>query len=382
MKIRSITTGTSLQTFKETDKIQRAELFNQQAKQIFQNHQYEVQTTRISTNPWEEYLQNISPSEIIHQMQLLDKFCQNQNISFFSIGYANHPENITLIPEIIKNTTNIFTSSKIGDIETGINFNNIEASAKTIQEISKITPNGFGNFRFCAWANCQAGIPFFPASYHQGETSFSLALEYTDLVMAVFSQSGNLLEAEINLQKVLNTEFEKIAEIAEKIAQQFSIYYLGIDTSLAPPLNQKTSIAYAYESLLKNKFGDAGTLAVSGMLTRILKTAQIQICGYSGLMLPVCEDIGLTKRADEKIYNISNLLSYSAVCGCGLDTVPLPGNITQESLSYLLLDIATLAIKLNKPLSARLFPMPGKIAGEMTDFRSPYLVDCQIFAVQ
>ncbi|WP_366931729.1 DUF711 family protein [Nostoc sp. NOS(2021)] len=43
--------------------------------------------------------------------------------------------------------------------------------------------------------------------------------------------------------------------------------------------------------------------------------------------------------------------------------------------------MATLAIKLDKPLSARLFPIPNKKAGEMTTFNSPYLVDCKIFTV-
>jgi uncharacterized protein len=78
---------------------------------------------------------------------------------------------------------------------------------------------------------------------------------------------------------------------------------------------------------------------------------------------------------------ISYLLLYSAVCGCGLDTVPTPGDISIEKISAVLIDMATLAIKLDKPLSARLFPIPHQKAGEMTTFNSPYLVDCQIFSV-
>lgn len=61
-------------------------------------------------------------------------------------------------------------------------------------------------------------------------------------------------------------------------------------------------------------------------------------------------------------------------------TVPIPGDITTEKIAAILSDMATLAFKLNKPLSARLFPIPDKKAGEMTSFNSPYLVDCQIFS--
>src|SRR5207249_8373026 len=48
--------------------------------------------------------------------------------------------------------------------------------------------------------------------------------------------------------------------------------------------------------------------------------------------------------------SIDALLSYSAVCGTGLDTVPLPGDITAEQLSLIIGDMASLAFKWHKPL--------------------------------
>ena len=98
-------------------------------------------------------------------------------------------------------------------------------------------------------------------------------------------------------------------------------------------------------------------------------------------MLPVCEDVGLAQRASEGTYGIKELLLFSAVCGCGLDTVPIPGDVSVEKLESILLDVASLSIKLDKPLSARLLPVPGKSAGEMVDFGSQYLVPCRIFDV-
>jgi uncharacterized protein (UPF0210 family) len=71
----------------------------------------------------------------------------------------------------------------------------------------------------------------------------------------------------------------------------------------------------------------------------------------------------------------AELLSYSAVCGTGLDTVPLPGDTPAADIAGMFLDVATLAVRLRKPLSARLFPVPGKRSGDRTDFGSPYLVD-------
>lgn len=103
-------------------------------------------------------------------------------------------------------------------------------------------------------------------------------------------------------------------------------------------------------------------------------------------MIPPCEDAGLARRASAKYgYTVHDLLMYSAVCGIGLDTVPVPGNVTAAKLKALLLDVARRSayrlFRLNKPLSARLFPVPGKQAGEQTAFENPYLCNCAVFDV-
>lgn len=379
MKIRTITTGISLESPKQRDRIIQAAEFNQKAKDFFEQQGYEVQTTRIATNSWAEYLLT-STTEIVTEIQELEQICQNLNVSFFSIGYVSSPEKIAIIPEINQNTSIVHCSSKIGD-RTGIIFENATESARVIKSIAEITPGGYGNFRFCAWANCKPGIPFFPASYHKGETAFAIGLECSDLLMQAFSHSDNLSLAEQNLKAIFEAELIKLEAIAQQISDKFEVKYHGIDVSLAPSLDKQASIAYAYEKLGFGNFGNSCTLTVSAVITKVLKNLPILICGYSGLMLPVCEDVGLAARANDRTYNLTNLLLYSAVCGCGLDTVPIPGDITVKKIEAILLDMASLALKLNKPLAARLFPIPDKKAGEMTDFNSPYLVDCKIFEV-
>ena len=381
MKIRTITTGISLQSPAEEDKITQAAEFNQKAGAFFQQQGYEVQETRIATNPWEHYLRDLSAAEIVCKVQEIERICQSLDVSCFSIGYASAPERIAIIPEINKHTEIIYCSSKIGDVETGIDFKNTKASARAIKRISEETENGYGNFRFCAWANCKAGIPFFPTGYHEGEMSFAIGLECSDLAMKALSKSSDLTEAERNLRSIFEEELGKIEDFAEQVSKKSGIRYGGIDSSLAPSLEADESIAFAYEKLGFGKFGSPGTLAISGVITRVLKSLSVKTCGYSGLMLPVCEDFGLAERANEQAYRITDLLLYSAVCGCGLDTVPIPGGVTVEQIEAILLDMATMAIKLNKPLSARLFPVPGKKAGEMTAFNSPFLVDCAILEV-
>ncbi len=382
MKIRTITTGVSLHSPNEEDKIRQTAEFNEKAKAVFENAGYEVQTTRIATNSWEEYLGDQSDAKIISVISSIEKICQDLDVNFFNLGYAKTPGKIWLVPEFNKITSRISCSAKIGDKETGIDFENAKIAAHVIKKIAEETENGYGNFRFCASANCKPGIPFFPAGFHEGESAFGIGLECGDLAMKAFSKSHNFVEAEQNLQQIFEEETKKVAHVAEQISKDFKMKYNGIDVSLNPGLEEHESIAFAYEKLGIGKFGNQGTLTISAFVTRILKSLPVKLCGYSGLMLPVCEDRGLAMRANEGTYNITNLLLYSAVCGCGLDTVPIPGDTPVEKIEAILLDMATLAIKLDKPLSARLFPVPGKKAGEMTSFQSPYLVDCKILKIE
>ncbi len=382
MKIRTITTGIFLNSATETENIQKAAKFNREVKQLFEAEGYAVQTTRLATNPWGEYLRGYTKDRILAVLQNFDKICQDCQVNFVSIGCAKTPEEVSLIPEINQKTSGVmFACSDIGNVTTGIHWENTRASAKAIKQMSEESENGYGNFRFCAAANCPPGIPFFPASYHQGEMSFAIGLECSDLVREAFAQAQSLPKAEAYLRQIFTEKLSHVEQIAEDISQKWAIAYGGIDVSVAPSLDRQDSIAYAYETFGYGKFGHQGTLTISAMITRVLKSLSVKTCGYSGLMLPVCEDVGLAERANEQTYGLTNLLLYSAVCGCGLDTVPLPGDITVEKLELILLDIASLAIKLDKPLAARLLPVPGKKAGEMTSFNSPYLVDANIFSV-
>lgn len=76
------------------------------------------------------------------------------------------------------------------------------------------------------------------------------------------------------------------------------------------------------------------------------------------------------KKWSEGTFDLDSLLAYSAVCGTGFDTVPLPGDVSEEQLGRIIGDMASLAFKWHKPLTARLIPAPGKKAGDRTDSTS------------
>ena len=185
---------------------------------------------------------------------------------------------------------------------------------------------------------------------------------------------------QVRIRDALETRARPLQELAQRFATA-EFRYCGIDLSPAPGPAPEDSIAYALERFGLGRFGEPGTLTAAATVTAALKDTSLLTCGYCGLMLPVLEDAGLAERNNQGLLRLSSLLSYSAVCGTGLDTIPLPGDVSEEQLTALLLDVATLGWKLGKPLSARFFPIPGKHAGDLTDFDFSYFVNTRVMAV-
>jgi uncharacterized protein (UPF0210 family) len=169
--------------------------------------------------------------------------------------------------------------------------------------------------------------------------------------------------------------FEAEAQ-AGRIDSETGWSYMGIDLSPAPL--KDVSIGAAIENLTTLPFGSSGTLTAAATITSAIKEIRVKQTGYSGLMLPILEDSRLAQRWSEGRISIDALLSYSAVCGTGLDTVPLPGDISAEQLSLIIGDMASLAVKWHKPLSARLFPVQGKGPGDKTELNGEFLVNATI----
>ena len=156
----------------------------------------------------------------------------------------------------------------------------------------------------------------------------------------------------------------------------------GIDFSLAPFPDDAVSLGAAMERLGVSSTGMHGSLAAAAILTDTLDRARFPRAGFSGLMLPVLEDTVLARRAGDGTLTVMDLLLYSTVCGTGLDTIPLPGDTTTDQLAAILLDVACLGQRLDKPLTARLMPIPGKKAGDMTDFDFSYFANSRIMAIR
>jgi len=378
-RIRTITAGVNLQSTTDLKTIQSAIEFLQHARKKFEQQGYEIQTVRIATQPLPQYLNGKSRAAALADLKKIDEVLSARN-AILSIGPVitddrHDAEFASWAAQLVKETKNINFSVTVAS-EQGIHAQTALTAAEAIVAISKGSPGGEGNFRFTAAANCLPGTPFFPVAYHRGPAAFSIGLESPPLLQEAFAQAKDIEDAKARLKTLLESELGPVEKLALDIARTERREYLGIDTSPAP--SKDASIGAAIEALTHLPFGSSSTLAACAAITEVLKGLKIKTCGYSGLMLPVLEDPVLATRAAEGRYTVRELLLYSSVCGTGLDVVPLAGDTSVGELAALIRDVAALSTKLHKPLSARLFLIPGKKAGDRAEFTNPFLTSSVI----
>jgi uncharacterized protein len=372
--------------------IKRAVTILQDTSTRYVENGYEVQTMRLSTRPIFDDLADRSPSALLRYAQELQHMLDDVGLSFCSLGTAQAArpdfplERLDLIADLLAAKSALNATVQLATSADGLRAAVALPIAHIMKRLAQETEEGFGNFRFAMLACVAAGCPFFPSAYHAGPASLAIGIQGANVVTEALEAARNsvqnepipldLLQASAWVKEALLEQATPIVTLGQALAQQHGLLFGGIDLSPAP-LGEH-SIAAALELCGYGPIGTPGTLSVAAALTFALKNTELPTCGYCGLMLPVLEDAVLGRRWEEGLVNAHQLLLYSAVCGSGLDTLPLPGDIAEETIAHLLLDVATLALRLNKPLSARLFPVPGKYAGERTAFTSPYLTNTLI----
>lgn len=381
MRIRSITCFLNPGWPPDDDILNSAGAFISASRLAFEIAGYEVQTGRLATVPFPEILPSLDTTTVVHLAQALESAAASLGYDYVSIGPALPTvlESYGVIPEVLAATENVFASGVIGFYKEGVSLPAIRACARVIHQAATINADGFSNLYFAALANVPPGAPFFPAAYHGGgPPSFALATEAADLAVDAFANAGSLQSACQNLIVSIEGHARALARVAEDQASRHGIAFGGLDFTLAPFPEVAQSIGTALEELGVPALGLRGSLTTAAILADTLDRAQFPRAGFNGLMMPVLEDAVLAARAVEGTLTLEELLMYSAVCGTGLDTVPLPGNTSSEELAAILLDLAALAQRLEKPLTARLMPIPGKEAGDLTDFDFPYFANSRV----
>ena len=376
-KVRCITAFVRLDRGSYQLQISEAVQFLKIAQTTFESRGFTVQTLRIATQPFPEYTEGLSHDAALQFFKDLDGLAQLQHV-IVSIGPAylsgqDGDAQADLLADILKNTKSLYGTVYVTN-DAGVNWPAVRAAARVMKKLSDGTLHSEGNFHFAALASVPQASPFFPAAYLTGlGHQFAVGLQSANTVAAAFKDAPDLATAKRRLIDALFQQASDVENVALRVDGERGWTYLGLDLSPAP--SKVASIGAATESLSKQPFGASGTLTAVGAITSAMKEIGLRKTGYSGLMLPILEDPVLAERWNAGLVSLDALVSYSAVCGTGLDTIPLPGDTTVEQLTRIIGDVATLSVKWNKPLSARLLPVAGKLAGQQTEFSDPNLLN-------
>lgn len=360
---------------------------------------YAVQSIRLVSNPFGEYLDTRSIASAQQGLASITALLSQINTGTrrirFAIGEARSSEEIALLPELIASHGDLCNACVNVDLDANgyLADELLQASVQAVQQIALCTPRGEGNFNFTVNFNCAPGIPYFPASYHRGQHhgALVLGLETPDLMVAELQQLQHqrlqldhaawFRLAFERLSQTLNEHATTIQRCADGVTLAEGWHIAGMDTSAAPS-KSCASMVDVYQLLGVPHFGASGTVEASALLTRVFKSVSgVTQIGFSGLMLAVTEDEGLAQASLDEEFDIRALLTYSSVCGIGLDTVPVPGDSSAEQIAAVMRDTGTMAFRLNKPLTVRLFPVPGLKAGDTTAFESADLCNCAVLAL-
>lgn len=371
-KVRAITGFITIDAKSYPSQIEKTVKFLGKVRDGIRGAGFDVAGIRISTQPFPDYTRGLTRVEALRVLrginELAGKLGFAPNIGPAMIRDTDDTAAVDLLTDVLAAPGNRLNANIVTASADGIHWNSVAQAARIIKATGERSPHGQGNFNFAAIAMLKPYGPFYPGAWHPGggPRTFSIGLESANVVMDVFAHERDPRTVGKILTDALALQAHAVEAAALKVAAGTGWTYAGLDPTPAP--GGQISIGAAIESFIGAPFGSPGTETASGIITRAVQAVPVKQTGYSGLMLPVLEDARLTRRWTEGTYGLDSILAYSAVCAGGVDTVPLAGDTSEETVARIVGDVATLAFKWNKPLAARLLLAPGKKVGEMTDF--------------
>jgi len=285
----------------------------------------------------------------------------------------------------IKRCKNSFINVIVAQNQRTNPYAAIEA-AKLILKIAKLSNNGFDNFRVGVSLNPVSETPFFPFSYAHVLNSFSIALEITKNLERIAAAYHDIDEVRRNAVIEIGDFVKQIEAISKGLAKELNMEFVGQDLSIAPYADERVSVVNLLKELGLENIGANGTFFFTSVLTDLIKSiiaeTGIRSTGFCGIMYSLLEDHLMCKANNRRLLSIDALIGYSSLCGCGLDMVPVPQNISEEELASIILDISTISTIHKKPLGVRVLPIPNGEANDYTSFDTDFISNTRILPIK
>ena len=361
----------------------KAENLVSESRSIEQEYGIPIVNKRVSVTPISLVAASCDDKDYAPIAKAMDRAAKTVGIDFIggfsALAQKGFTESdlclVRSIPGSLAETHLVCSSVNVGSTRAGINMDAVALMGKVIRETAELDPMGCA--KLVVFCNAVEDNPFMAGAFHgvgEPECVINVGVSGPGVVAhALKSCKGEKID--VVAETIKRTAF-KITRMGQLVAQEASrrlhVPFGVVDPSLAPPPAIGDSVAEILELIGLERCGTHGTTAALALLNDAVKKggvmASSHVGGLSGAFIPVSEDAGMIRAAEEGALSIDKLEAMTCVCSVGLDMIAVPGDTSAETLSAIIADEAAIGMINNKTTAVRLIPAIGKTVGERIDF--------------
>ncbi len=358
------------------------------AEQLEREYGIPIANKRVSVTPIAQIAAACKDEDLTPIAQAMNRAAETLGIDFMGgfsalvqkgMGSADR-RLIASIPSALASTDRICSSLNIASTRAGINMDAVLLSAQTMIDCAQATTDidCYGAAKFVVFCNMVEDSPFMAGATHgsgEADAVINVGVSGPGVMSAALEQlpkDASLMEVAEMIKK---TAF-KITRAGELMSREAS-RRLGVekgivDLSLAPTPAAGDSVAKILEIIGVGECGGPGTTAALALLNDCVKKggvmASSSVGGLSGAFIPVSEDAGMIRAAEDGALSIEKLEAMTCVCSVGLDMIAIPGDTPVEAIAGIIADEMAIGVINTKTTAVRLIPAIGKKEGEMLEF--------------
>ena len=399
LDLRTITMGISLNSCADDDLdrmcekvyeriVRQAEHLVKVACDLEREYGIPIANKRVSVTPIAQIAACTNATDLSPLAHALDRAAETLGIDFLGgfsalvhkgIGDADR-RLIASIPEALATTTRVCSSVNVASTRAGINMDAVLLMAQTVLEAARRTTDiqCYGAAKLVVFANMVEDSPFMAGAVHGGgeaDAVINVGVSGPGVMAAALEElphDANLMDV---AEKIKAAAF-KITRVGELMSREAS-RRLGVekgivDLSLAPTPAAGDSVARILELIGVGECGGPGTTCALALLNDAVKKggvmASSSVGGLSGAFIPVSEDAGMIRAAQDGALSLEKLEAMTSVCSVGLDMIAIPGDASVETIAGIIADEMAIGVINTKTTAVRVIPAIGYTEGDMLEF--------------
>ena len=399
LDLRTITMGISLNSCADDDLdrmcekvyeriVRQAEHLVKVACDLEREYGIPIANKRVSVTPIAQIAACTNATDLSPLAHALDRAAETLGIDFLGgfsalvhkgMGDADR-RLIASIPEALATTTRVCSSVNVASTRAGINMDAVLLMAQTVLEAARRTTDiqCYGAAKLVVFANMVEDSPFMAGAVHGGgeaDAVINVGVSGPGVMAAALEElpaGADLMDV---AEKIKATAF-KITRVGELMSREAS-RRLGVekgivDLSLAPTPAAGDSVARILELIGVGECGGPGTTCALALLNDAVKKggvmASSSVGGLSGAFIPVSEDAGMIRAAQDGALSLEKLEAMTSVCSVGLDMIAIPGDVSVETIAGIIADEMAIGVINTKTTAVRVIPAIGYMEGDMLEF--------------